>query len=90
MKIGHQSKHAACAGASGQLQYCAQPLHHAVLYAPAQVMTHCTLCSLLQNETIVLIHFSPRYKRSEILHQLDIMLPPALRAKCVPLLNGIE
>ncbi|KAG2433049.1 hypothetical protein HXX76_008776 [Chlamydomonas incerta] len=43
-----------------------------------------------QNETIVLIHFSPRYKRSEILHQLDVMLPPALRAKCVPLLNGIE
>ncbi|KAG2448672.1 hypothetical protein HYH02_006029 [Chlamydomonas schloesseri] len=43
-----------------------------------------------QNDSIVLIHFSPRYKRSEILHQLDIMLPPVLRAKCVPLLNGIE
>ena len=40
------------------------------------------------NEAILLVHFSPRYKRSEILAALDANLPPALRAKCVPFLNG--
>ncbi|GLI59456.1 hypothetical protein VaNZ11_001335 [Volvox africanus] len=43
-----------------------------------------------QNEAIVLIHFSPRYKRTDIIAALNSMLPPSLRAKCVPLLNGIE
>jgi ribonuclease Z len=40
------------------------------------------------NEAILLIHFSPRYKRQEILDALDTNLPPALRAKCIPFLNG--
>lgn len=40
------------------------------------------------NEAILLIHFSPRYKRQEILQALDTNLPPALRAKCIPFLNG--
>ncbi|GFR41920.1 hypothetical protein Agub_g2712 [Astrephomene gubernaculifera] len=43
-----------------------------------------------QNEAILLTHFSPRYNRSHILEALNTLLPPALRAKCVPLLNGIE
>ncbi|EFJ48707.1 hypothetical protein VOLCADRAFT_80918 [Volvox carteri f. nagariensis] len=43
-----------------------------------------------QNEAIVLIHFSPRYKRTDIITTLNTMLPPSLMAKCVPLLNGIE
>ncbi|GLC42572.1 hypothetical protein PLESTB_001115300 [Pleodorina starrii] len=43
-----------------------------------------------QNEAIVLIHFSPRYKRTDIVSALNTMLPPTLMAKCVPLLNGIE
>jgi hypothetical protein len=42
----------------------------------------------LQNEAILLIHFSSRYKRSEIVGHLNTWLPPALKAKCVPLLNG--
>jgi ribonuclease Z len=41
-----------------------------------------------KNEAILLIHFSPRYKRAEILAALDQNLPPALRAKCIPFLNG--
>ncbi|GFH16614.1 uncharacterized protein HaLaN_13063 [Haematococcus lacustris] len=40
-----------------------------------------------QNEAILLIHFSARYKRSHILSALNI-LPPNLRSRCVPLLNG--
>lgn len=39
------------------------------------------------NEAILLIHFSPRYKRGDILAALEI-LPASLRAKCVPFLNG--
>lgn len=40
------------------------------------------------NEAIMLVHFSPRYKKQEILAALDTNLPPALRAKCIPFLNG--
>ena len=40
------------------------------------------------NEAILLIHFSPRYKKQEVLAALDTNLPPALRAKCIPFLNG--
>jgi ribonuclease Z len=36
------------------------------------------------NEAILLIHFSPRYKRAEILAALDTNLPASLRAKCIP------
>ncbi len=41
-----------------------------------------------QNEAILLIHFSARYSRARILALLDERLPPALRAKCTPLLAG--
>lgn len=41
-----------------------------------------------QNERILLTHFSPRYKAADILRCLDENLPPGLRAKCVPFLNG--
>mmetsp|Transcript_4347 Transcript_4347/g.11794 ORF Transcript_4347/g.11794 Transcript_4347/m.11794 type:complete len:321 (-) Transcript_4347:206-1168(-) len=47
------------------------------------VHAHC-----FQNEAILLIHFSARYKRSEIINALNTNLPPSLRAKCVPFLNG--
>ncbi len=43
-----------------------------------------------QNEAILLIHFSSRYKRAEILAHLNTWLPPALKAKVVPLLNGFS
>ncbi|GAX80635.1 hypothetical protein CEUSTIGMA_g8070.t1 [Chlamydomonas eustigma] len=43
-----------------------------------------------QNEAILLIHFSARYSRQQILEALDIRLPAALRAKCVPFLNGFN
>ncbi len=41
-----------------------------------------------QNEAILLIHFSARYSRARIPALLDERLPPALRAKCTPLLAG--
>jgi ribonuclease Z len=41
-----------------------------------------------QNEAILLTHFSPRYTRADILAALEANMPPSLRAKCVPLLNG--
>jgi ribonuclease Z len=40
------------------------------------------------NEAILLVHFSPRYKRAEILAALDANMPAGLRAKCTPMLNG--
>eukprot|EP00878_Enallax_costatus_P031452 GHUV01034397.1.p1 GENE.GHUV01034397.1~~GHUV01034397.1.p1 ORF type:complete len:214 (+),score=45.09 GHUV01034397.1:331-972(+) len=40
------------------------------------------------NEAILLMHFSPRYKRQDILEALDSNMPPGLRAKCIPFLNG--
>uniref|UniRef100_A0A6U2FDP2 Uncharacterized protein n=1 Tax=Chlamydomonas euryale TaxID=1486919 RepID=A0A6U2FDP2_9CHLO len=42
-----------------------------------------------QNEAILLVHFSARYNRKQIVEALNTWLPPALRAKCVPFLNGI-
>lgn len=59
----------------------------ATMCVPARAIN--TLClSFWQNEAILLIHFSPRYKQSEIVDALNQNLPPALRAKCVPFLNG--
>eukprot|EP00955_Chlamydomonas_euryale_P091571 364634-Chlamydomonas_euryale.AAC.7 len=46
-------------------------------------------CYALQNEAILLVHFSARYNRKQIVEALNTWLPPALRAKCVPFLNGI-
>lgn len=43
-----------------------------------------------KNEEILLIHFSPRYKRQDILEQLDMCLPPSLHSKCTPFLNGFD
>ena len=47
-------------------------------------MTSC----LLQNEAILLIHFSQRYSAEAIVEHLDKALPPSLRSKCTPLLQG--
>lgn len=41
-----------------------------------------------QNEAILLVHFSPRYSRQHILDALNTWLPPALKSRCVPFLNG--
>jgi len=65
--------------------------YYNVFLATLTSMQHahqCVCCSLLQNEAILLIHFSSRYKRSEIINALNMNLPPSLRAKCVPFLNG--
>ena len=43
-----------------------------------------------QNEAILLTHFSQRYSAQKIVEQLDALLPPALRAKCTPLLTGFR
>eukprot|EP00775_Hariotina_reticulata_P010313 gene10313-10472_t len=40
------------------------------------------------NEALLLVHFSPRYKRADILAALDTFLPPSLRSRCFPFLNG--
>jgi len=45
---------------------------------------------LFQNEAILLIHFSARYKRSDIEAALDAKLPPSLRARVTPLLEGFS
>lgn len=39
---------------------------------------------------LVLIHFSPRYTREAIVEALDRKLPPALKDKTVPLLEGFK
>ena len=44
----------------------------------------------MQNEAILLIHFSARYTAAQILELLDERLPPALRSKCTPLLAGFS
>lgn len=43
-----------------------------------------------KNDNILLIHFSPRYKRADILTAMDTCLTPSLRAKCIPFLNGFD
>jgi ribonuclease Z len=37
---------------------------------------------------VLLVHFSPRYRRRDVEAALAANLPPALRARCVPFLNG--
>ena len=39
-------------------------------------------------EAILLVHFSARYKREDILRALDEKLPPSLRGRVTPLLEG--
>lgn len=43
-----------------------------------------------QNEGILLIHFSARYKADEVRSALDAKLPESLRAKCTPMLVGYD
>ena len=64
--------------------------HHHVPLSPLNPAPPPPHTPLGQNEAIVLIHFSARYKRQEIIDALNTWLPPSLRAKCVPLLNGFE
>lgn len=44
----------------------------------------------LQNEAILLMHFSARYRPQEILDHLDRELPAQLRAKVYPFLQGFS
>lgn len=37
---------------------------------------------------ILLVHFSPRYRRADIEGALARSLPPALLRRCTPFLNG--
>lgn len=43
---------------------------------------------LFENEALVLSHFSARYDRAEVLELLDRKLPPGLRARVTPFLEG--
>lgn len=43
---------------------------------------------LFENEAILLTHFSARYRRDDILRALDAKLPPSLRERVTPLLDG--
>ena len=45
---------------------------------------------LVQNEAILLMHFSARYRPQEILDHLDRELPARLRAKVYPFLQGFS
>ena len=48
----------------------------------------CANAELFQNEAILLVHFSARYKRDDILAALHEKLPPSLRDRVTPLLEG--
>lgn len=45
---------------------------------------------LVQNEAILLTHFSQRYTAERILKLLDTFLPQEFRKKCTPLLTGFH
>lgn len=45
---------------------------------------------VLQNEKILLIHFSARHGPKLIQQQLDELLPPSLRERVVPFLTGFS
>lgn len=44
----------------------------------------------VQNDAILLMHFSARYKGEYIEKQLDEMLPPSLRQKVTPFFEGFS
>ena len=41
-----------------------------------------------QNEAILLMHFSARYSRAQVVKLLDEKLTPELRSRCTPMLEG--
>lgn len=43
-------------------------------------------CGQMQNEAILLIHFSARYSATSIRRLLEERLPEGLRERCTPLL----
>ena len=43
-----------------------------------------------ENEKILLIHFSARYKANEVTEAMDARLPAGLRERCVPMLVGFS
>lgn len=46
--------------------------------------------SSFENEKILLIHFSARYKAKEVTEAMDARLPAGLRERCVPMLVGFS
>ena len=66
----------------------------AVTPADARAWGHTHLDELIaqadafQNEAILLIHFSARYRRADILAALAAKLPPSLAGRVTPLLEG--
>jgi ribonuclease Z len=46
--------------------------------------------SSFENEKILLIHFSARYKANEVTEAMDARLPAGLRERCVPMLVGFS
>ena len=43
-----------------------------------------------ENERILLIHFSARYKAEEVREAIEKRLPAGLRERCVPMLVGFN
>ena len=60
-----------------------------MMHAPLQALTT-GLLDFLQNEAILLTHFSQRYSAQKVVELLDAALPPELRQRCTPLLAGFR
>ncbi len=73
---------------------CAGSTSDAVTPADARAWGHTHLDELIaqadafQNEAVLLIHFSARYRRADILAALAAKLPPSLAGRVTPLLEG--
>ena len=70
------------------------PSSDAVTPADARAWGHTHLDELIaqadafQNEAVLLIHFSARYRRADIVTALAAKLPPSLAGRVTPLLEG--
>jgi ribonuclease BN (tRNA processing enzyme) len=77
-------------GVPAELQQKDDNVHTTSATESATNVSYSVSAEMQQNEAILLIHFSARYSRQQIIEALDTRLPSALRAKCVPFLNGFS
>ncbi|CAL5222304.1 g4646 [Coccomyxa viridis] len=61
---------------------------HAKSYGHMHISEIAERADSFKNEAILLIHFSQRYSAEAIVEHLHRALPPSLRDKCTPLLQG--